>query len=186
MSDPIPNYRFKTFTQLFPEKFSYNNPPPDKEKKRIQSPKVNKRNLQIKTENTSNNRIRSNTPCFSEIETQHSKAKSEYTKKNLLTQSSVSTSKRFLNSRTDCTTNSNFEQNLMEMEKNIGIVRENVYDKNKVLLKEKAEELAELQHRVSVLTTFIRLNRIQKKNYFKMTKGMEKETNRLTGTQEVK
>lgn len=195
MSRKSPNYKFKTFSELFPEK--ENNMSIKKKlsssKKKISSLRsIMKINQEIVL--TPSQQYNHHAALLTEGQAHlYSSAKSFNKSRQNRGPREASTNSSANPLRTSTgksssvlTTSPNFEDNVKELEKYIGIVKDNVYNKNKDEIKKKNDKITELQHRIDVLTTFLRLHRRQKRNFSSMTRGMQRETGRLTGTQQVK
>lgn len=172
MATKIPKYKFKSAKDLFKKKVNEEN----------KSMKKSISNIHLKTEIINESKIRNR------IRTEQILLNYNNTPSGKIFKSSKSRDNIYnIKKPTLCSSNKNmkFESNVKEMENYIEIVKDNIYNKNKEEIKKKTEKIALLQHRIEVLTTFIRLNRIQKRKFILMTKGIEKETGRLYSTQKV-
>lgn len=81
---------------------------------------------------------------------------------------------------------SEYIKKVKEMEKYIQIVKDNAIDKNKKDLIEKTNKKKSLKNTIDIISTYVKLNRINNRNFALLTKGIQKETERLAFTSEVK
>ena len=97
---------------------------------------------------------------------------------------SNSTSKNNSNYIRDCINENEYQRNYMEkvkkMENLIGIIKNNAYEKQKRELEERLRYKNELENNVELLSSYIKMNRYQKKNFGNLMKSIEKEKMRIS------
>ena len=97
---------------------------------------------------------------------------------------SNSTSKNNSNYIRDYINENEYQRNYMEkvkkMENLIGIIKNNAYEKQKRELEERLRYKNELENNVELLSSYIKMNRYQKKNFNNLMKSIEKEKMRIS------
>ena len=162
-------YNFKAFTDLFPG---------------------NNESMSSKSSKTDKKKIHLNT--FDDITTKQTTqgmintfANQTKSAKALKTNSNSSFQRSNSISRTS-TVNypGDYAQKVKLMEKYISIVKENALDKNRKALIEKHRKKQELKNNIDILSTYVKLNRVNNRNFAVLTKGIQKESDRLAFTSE--
>lgn len=67
-----------------------------------------------------------------------------------------------------------------EMEKLIKIIKQNAYEKNKRELEERLQLKNELENNIEILSSYIKMNRVQKRNFASLSKSIYQENERLS------
>ena len=67
-----------------------------------------------------------------------------------------------------------------KMENLIGIIKNNAYEKQKRELEERVRYKNELENNVEILSSYIKMNRVQKKNFSNLMKTIDKEKERIS------
>ena len=67
-----------------------------------------------------------------------------------------------------------YAQKVKLMEKYISIVKENALDKNRKALIEKHRKKQELKNNIDILSTYVKLNRVNNRNFAVLTKEIQK------------
>lgn len=172
-----PKYNFKTFQDLLSEpnnKTSESNKPQNKS--------IDKKILHL---NSLENYITqsSTVPKNLNISTTSNNQKTNKDKK---TSNNTSMQKSNSNSKIYNTSyQGDYIKKVKEMEKYIKIVKDNAIDKNKKDLIEKTNKKNSLKNNIDIISTYVKLNRINNRNFALLTKGIQKETERLAFTSEV-
>jgi chromosome segregation ATPase len=74
---------------------------------------------------------------------------------------------------------STFKNKVRKMEQLIDIIKEHAYDKQKQNIEEKLQLKSQLENNISVLTSYINLNRMQNKNFKVFSKSINQEKERI-------
>ena len=77
-------------------------------------------------------------------------------------------------------TQKSFPEQIKTMENLINIVKENAFEKHKQDIIDKTNQRNELKNNVNILETYVKLNRIAKTNFKSLSKGINRENERLT------
>ena len=85
-----------------------------------------------------------------------------------------------ISSKNNTSYQTNFNNQIKTMENLINIVKENAFEKHKQEIIDKTIERNELKNNVNILETYVKLNRIAKTNFKSLSKGINKENERLT------
>ena len=85
-----------------------------------------------------------------------------------------------ISSKNNTSYQTNFNNQIKTMENLINIVKENAFEKHKQDIIDKTNERNELKNNVDILETYVKLNRIAKTNFKSLSKGINRENERLT------
>lgn len=164
-------YNFKTFSDLFP---------------------ANNESISSKSSKTDKKRIHLNT--FDDITTKpttqgmiNTFTNQNQTKSAKILKTNTNSSFQRSNSISRTSTVNypgDYAQKVKLMEKYISIVKENALDKNQKELIEKKRKKQELKNNIDILSTYVKLNRVNNRNFAVLTKGIQKESDRLAFTSE--
>ena len=69
---------------------------------------------------------------------------------------------------------------VQKMENLIGIIKNNAYEKQKRELEERLRYKNELENNVEILSSYLKMNRVQKKNFNYLMKNIDKEKERIS------